>query len=436
MKEYWWFWFIGANPVRYICAETTDQFPDGAGLRIVFEVQTGKFYNYWDEADLRDDLFTAIRSIEAAAGAYASRHKRQAATFDVLRVNGWIYVSSELMEDWEFIPVHDRNRLVSVHAVKLVDEEGDEFNLINYYTDSNEFEVLLIDDPDSKEIMRAMPEILDGIFYYEAENFEKPGSIILDPNHEIWDKYSIGIFKLPGNYQIRFQRRGDRTQNLDEIVRFILPFGRFAGGEFPITDLGDIMGSFAEIYRCTEGGLHFFLDDIQGLIDERYLVYSERVLSRWEFFFSPMMSGFSDRYQSDCGIGAVSKQFNDDYAFHLASMDLFVANGNQGVFSTAKVTNPEIRPLVDATLDVMNGAIQYNSVHEEDAASVEELIEKGYTEIDSVVHSEWGFSIIGSNPIGGIEAISTEEMNGEAGHVFRLVLKNGTFEGYGVDNEE
>lgn len=86
------------------------------------------------------------------------------------------------------------------------------------------------------------------------------------------------------------------------------------------------------------------------------------------------------------------------------------------------------------------GAI-YNSVkmfrqdYGEDPSSVEELQEQEYLEIDEGTLRQWSFSLIGSNPITQIEAVSTAEMKGGAGHVVLFDVETGRFTGYGLPSD-
>ena len=71
----------------------------------------------------------------------------------------------------------------------------------------------------------------------------------------------------------------------------------------------------------------------------------------------------------------------------------------------------------------------------EEPKSVEELIEQQYLELDEITAKEWTFHLIGSNPITIIEAVSTSEMKGGAGHVIIFDIQTGRFMGYGLPSE-
>lgn len=87
------------------------------------------------------------------------------------------------------------------------------------------------------------------------------------------------------------------------------------------------------------------------------------------------------------------------------------------------------------------GAI-YNSVKMfrqdfgEDPGSVEELQELEYLEIDEGTLRQWTFSLIGQDPVTQIEAVSTAEMKGGAGHVVLFDVLTGRFTGYGLPTDE
>jgi type II secretion system protein G len=72
----------------------------------------------------------------------------------------------------------------------------------------------------------------------------------------------------------------------------------------------------------------------------------------------------------------------------------------------------------------------------EDPTSVEELEELEYLEIDEGTARQWEFSLVGQDPITQIEAVSTAEMKGGAGHVVLFDVETGRFTGYGLPTGE
>jgi len=85
---------------------------------------------------------------------------------------------------------------------------------------------------------------------------------------------------------------------------------------------------------------------------------------------------------------------------------------------------------------VYNSVKMYRQDYGEDPTSVEELQELEYLEIDEGTERQWTVSLIGSNPVTQIEAISTAEMKGGAGHVVLFDVQTGRFTGYGLPTEE
>jgi len=87
------------------------------------------------------------------------------------------------------------------------------------------------------------------------------------------------------------------------------------------------------------------------------------------------------------------------------------------------------------------GAI-YNSVkmfkqdYGDDPSSVEQLQEQQYLTIDEGTLRQWGFTLIGANPITQIEAVSSAEMKGGAGHTVLFDVATGRFTGYGLPTDE
>ncbi len=85
---------------------------------------------------------------------------------------------------------------------------------------------------------------------------------------------------------------------------------------------------------------------------------------------------------------------------------------------------------------VYNSVKMYRQDYGEDPTSIEELQELEYLEIDEGTERQWTFSLIGSNPVNQIEAISTAEMKGGAGHVVLFDVQTGRFTGYGLPTDE
>ena len=100
-----------------------------------------------------------------------------------------------------------------------------------------------------------------------------------------------------------------------------------------------------------------------------------------------------------------------------------------------RVRNPEALAARDAIIDIHNAAIRYRQDNGNDPASVEELIRDGYLVIDRGVLERWSFTLIGSNPIVMIEAVSTAVMQGGAGHVIIYDIMSNSFAGYEMSGE-
>jgi prepilin-type N-terminal cleavage/methylation domain-containing protein len=85
---------------------------------------------------------------------------------------------------------------------------------------------------------------------------------------------------------------------------------------------------------------------------------------------------------------------------------------------------------------IYNAVKMFRQDYGEDPASVEELQEQEYLEMDLGTLRQWGFTLIGSNPVTQIEAVSTAEMKGGAGHVVLFDVESGRFTGYGLPTDE
>ncbi|MDP8228079.1 MAG: prepilin-type N-terminal cleavage/methylation domain-containing protein [Candidatus Electryoneaceae bacterium] len=89
-----------------------------------------------------------------------------------------------------------------------------------------------------------------------------------------------------------------------------------------------------------------------------------------------------------------------------------------------------------ATIGAIYNAVKmYRQDLGEEPTSVEELEELEYLEIDEGTLRQWTFSIVG-DPVQQIEAISTAEMKGGAGHTILFDAQTGKFTGYGLPSGE
>ncbi|MFZ5433856.1 MAG: prepilin-type N-terminal cleavage/methylation domain-containing protein [Calditrichota bacterium] len=68
-------------------------------------------------------------------------------------------------------------------------------------------------------------------------------------------------------------------------------------------------------------------------------------------------------------------------------------------------------------------------------ATVEELEQEKYLEIAQSTKLQWVFTIVGSPPV-TIQATSTEQMRGGAGHQVVYNIQDGSWTGYGLPNDE
>ena len=85
---------------------------------------------------------------------------------------------------------------------------------------------------------------------------------------------------------------------------------------------------------------------------------------------------------------------------------------------------------------VYNSVKMFRQDFGEDPTSVEQLQELQYLTIDDGTLRQWAFTLIGQDPVTQIEAISTAEMKGGAGHTVMFEVQTGRFTGYGLPTDE
>jgi prepilin-type N-terminal cleavage/methylation domain-containing protein len=81
---------------------------------------------------------------------------------------------------------------------------------------------------------------------------------------------------------------------------------------------------------------------------------------------------------------------------------------------------------------IYNAAKIYQQEYDQWPQSVDELVEKGYVDLDQSTSNRWQFEIIGDNQI---QATSTAEMKGGANKVVIFDIEQGTWTGYGFPKQ-
>lgn len=68
-------------------------------------------------------------------------------------------------------------------------------------------------------------------------------------------------------------------------------------------------------------------------------------------------------------------------------------------------------------------------------ATVEDLENEKYLEISEATRLQWTFAIVGAPPV-TVTATSTEQMRGGAGHTVTYNIRDGSWTGYGLPQDE
>jgi len=97
------------------------------------------------------------------------------------------------------------------------------------------------------------------------------------------------------------------------------------------------------------------------------------------------------------------------------------------------MNSPNIAPVHQALDSIYRASVRYRVDHSNDPTSVEELTELSYIRLPDDMMCEWTFTLIGNNPIGQIEAVSTVNMPEGAGHVALLNVNPYLHSGSGID---
>ena len=127
------------------------------------------------------------------------------------------------------------------------------------------------------------------------------------------------------------------------------------------------------------------------------------------------------------------------------TLALALANGNLQSVLQCNIISPDpthfgvylpVAIQVQNTMLRIYAAVQiYHNDFGYDPESVEQLLEMEYLGIEQTVLEQWSFYLIGANPVMQIEAISTAQMPGGAGHTILFDIWTNQFVGYGLGGE-
>ncbi len=155
---------------------------------------------------------------------------------------------------------------------------------------------------------------------------------------------------------------------------------------------------------------------VNELVESGYVSIDEAVERAWTFsFVGNNPAGF---------ITAIASNQSEDEYWHLVYFP------QTGVICDYLIDDFAWEP-AHFIGEIISAAGRYHIDEGDDPSSVEELIEEGYLIIDEGIERRWSFTLIGSNPITQLEAVSTRDhWSIGAGHVVLFDVESGQFSGY------
>ncbi len=159
---------------------------------------------------------------------------------------------------------------------------------------------------------------------------------------------------------------------------------------------------------------------VRELLEEDYLEIPEPVHRNWSF----TLIGSYPISQ----IETVSTDQMPDGAGRVIIFD--VETGHFMGYGVPPGDPQEPLRVMDTFGSIYNSIRMFRQDNDHDPRSVEELIEEEYLIIPAGTMWKWDFTLIGSNPVAVIEAISTDGMFDGMGHVMQLDVETGDFSGY------
>ena len=192
-----------------------------------------------------------------------------------------------------------------------------------------------------------------------------------------------------------------------------------------------VMDGIRGIYKAILMFLQDFGEDpssVDELIESNYLEIPDSVLMNWNF----TLIGQNPVTQ----IEAVSTDEMPGGGEQVILFDIETGRFNEEGYGVP-IGDPQIPLRVMETINsIHNAALLYRQDNREDPSSVDELEEMEYLVIPHYMNRKWHFTLIGSNPITQIEAVSTAEMRGGGGHVILFDIQTNQFSGYRIPYRE
>jgi len=330
------------------------------------------------------------------------------------------------------VSIGDPNNAQSILPLTISNDGGAEATLsagIVLHDGAGRYELL---SPAGAEARNAILKILDGVGSYRCDYEEDPASLELlremgyvELSQLELEEWTFSFIGLNPINQIEAVSTEEMPDGAGREVLFDLQTFRFFGygpiSEFSLS--GHSSRSFYVVCSPEEES------PLTGTLELR----------------SPEGAGLDVELQA-AGVHPVYLTFSTDVInFHEVEVNrrgkrlLRIRNGGVPLINTAfDLSDPDHFAINDEFTDAVQeillqietASIMYHQDNGEDPSSVEELIEEGYLVIDENHLRQWTFSLIGS-PIVQIEAVSTAEMPGGAGHVVLYDLATRSFNGYG-----
>ncbi|MDP8240801.1 MAG: T9SS type A sorting domain-containing protein [Candidatus Hatepunaea meridiana] len=162
------------------------------------------------------------------------------------------------------------------------------------------------------------------------------------------------------------------------------------------------------------------------------------VLLSLTLIISPLQAQMIEVSLGEINFGMVEIDQTDSLSLTISSTgDWEVIGGNMQIKDPDSVNFaihiPEALEAKATIAEIYDAVLRYNEDNGEDPTSVEQLERENYIEFDERIAAQWWFTVIGSNPITQIEAVSSWEMRGEAGHVVLYGIQSDRYTGYGMD---
>ncbi len=296
------------------------------------------------------------------------------------------------------------------------------------------FELLTLEAAEARLAIRM---ICDAAWCYRHVHLEDPSDIeeIIEggywlPDSGLLEQWNFDFIGSNPITQVQAVSTEQMPDGPDRLVLFDMEYLRFANGQYTYGSVGEFVllsresREFIAAYTPYEEGevhgtmiLSWYGDNSMrcNLSADGYMPQFLALSTQDINFGYVPLDGHSRRMIDIWNISGIFLRAD----FEFSDPERFAIN------------NHYIEDVQNTLLDIAAAVEQFREDHGEYPSSVGRLLELNYLNISEHLLDRWSFTLIGRNPVRCVEAVSTAEYEGGAGHVVLYYLQTKRFSGFG-----